>query len=321
MAEQNSPIYCICRTRQGRAQDWVICVNKSGCKHYLARQKTDETCGGAVFHRNCLNVSEGIVIQKWCCPYCIYENAAMTTHKGFSKSDIENLLSKQENRTLVSVKADGNCLFRALSVAKFNTEVFHQEIRRVIFGFLYGVLFSSINKFCPLYWKSFKKITNREDCLINRIVMVFLPDLIHLSPSDPSFNARQIERYLQRMMNAAEVNDEPAVKFSKYGGSMELLIYSYLEKKVIWSFQRASNSAEIFHWQLATTYGPVLHSDAVKDPNYLTLHYDYDVKNPVGSHFNCIVNGMKNPPPNPNIMYYRNIALPKLENRNEVIVL
>lgn len=50
-------------------------------------------------------------------------------------STIEQLLASQ-NRKLIQIKGDGNCLFRALSLVVYGSEMYHSKIRELLVNFV-----------------------------------------------------------------------------------------------------------------------------------------------------------------------------------------
>ena len=91
-------------------------------KHCKERKAIDEASGGDWFHKLCLGIRPKAKISNMKNFQC---------HKCDPLSQLKKSLSN-ENRYIVEIGMDGNCMYRALALDKFGDQERHEEIRNIL---------------------------------------------------------------------------------------------------------------------------------------------------------------------------------------------
>ena len=103
--------------------------------------------------------------------------------------------------------------------------------------------------------------------------------------------------------------DNNKVALSKYGGMLELAIFSYLTGKIAWILQNYDHHGNTFHrWTASCSPRKMTQKEMDFSKEYCTFIY-YSESNTINSHYNCIINDIGIGPPSRYFEYKHGIKL------------
>ena len=279
-------IYCHCRisnemhNKKINSQDFVGCDMKSNCTSLYKRLEENKVLGGDWFHQKCVKLERLPDKDKdeyWYCSTLCKQSACL----------------KNEFREIVPVKPDGNCLYRALALCKYNNADSHTKIREEICDKLINLAQCETYKdrWNLEFWKSDQAEnlikTNSDAYLIYSLVKIF-----HLDFVDPKFEKRTItehlKAYAERKRSIVTKADSSDEKLFKYGANIELLVFACSNELNVWIFQ--NNSEDVFSWHFAASNLFRNFEQNLAQRKYVTLYFRRDKLSQINNHYNFIKN-------------------------------
>ena len=132
--DDKSEIYCIClNEKDGK---FIGCENKTNCNSYIERKQALGVEGGDWFHMECLNIKSFPKKRKWFCSNC--KNVKpIAVLKPLSLLKRELALN---NRKIIDVDGDGNCLFSCLAYFKYGYKNLHDMMRKYLYNKLVEIV-------------------------------------------------------------------------------------------------------------------------------------------------------------------------------------
>ena len=290
---QMESIYCICKGTQENTdeEDLIGCKNESAsCVSYRMRLREQNATGGDWFHKVCigLNVSLDTTALDWACPKCdpLYSSLMVS---------LFNI-----NRILKIIRGDGNCLYRALAYDKYGDAERHPEIRTDICMKLLELRESSqYETMWGPYHDRDDNIRLSEHQLVRDLARNFRAEFG--VGEDDIISAEVVKAYVERKKFPAESFERGETAFPKYGTTIELAIYSLMEKKSVWYLTRDPKDATKYRWIFALGYtGVNSYEHNLKHSLCTTLLYENLSGNTDLAHYNVITPVKKLPPPKEN---------------------
>ena len=215
-----------------------------------------------------------------------------------ARPELEHSL-RLENRKIVYILANGNCLFRSLSYCLYFTESKHTEIRRNIQQELLSLL--NDDKYNSIWdCEETQSMTLSSEDLVfaDTIKKAYLyGDAMEPSMTSASVRKNMIS-YANSMMEPALPTDDSDTRLAKYGGGLDMLIFSKLYRKTIWRLQK---NEEEFRWYIASK---------CDSDEFVTVFYTWSGGSGRGNHYDAIVpldlpvGSSSQIPPSSNIAYF-----------------
>ena len=156
---------------------------------------------------------------------------------------------KEENREIVKIVGDGNCLYRCFSYIEYGTEDRHQDIRKLISDSLSKIVNEPNNlvKLSPDYWLQERKNMTEEDNIIR--ILFLLCDLSGMNKDEILPFLNNVSLKISVMAPPNDNNDD---RLKKYGGTLDIIIFSYITQKCLYTLQNIPDKKNSYKWHLTS---------------------------------------------------------------------
>ena len=286
-------IYCFCNTDKN--DDFVGCDKSKSCLSYKKRLSETGCHGGDWFHASCIGLTSSLrPTDSWFCDLC-HPQSNLLTHLF------------NEDREIIKVSPDGNCLYRCLSIFSFGTPNKHRYIRDNINDTLKKLFFSEkySKKWVTQELDTDLFLRTTDEKLVRHIAKYNFMSF-DLPKNEIEITEDMRSKYLQSKSQPARKSDSIEIIRSRYGTEIEIMLYSYIEKKSVWILEvNNSTKPTYYKWHLAASYfGKNDYYENVKSKNYCCLLYSNPSGNSDYAHYDAIINKKQSlPPPFDDVTY------------------
>ena len=224
---------------------------------------------------------------KWFCPECNLANKPELQES----LKILNQALINENKEIIPVRGDGNCMFRALALVKYNDEKMHFIIRKEISN---GLIELINNDYYKHFWDSkfWDCEANQNLCysdssanLIYSIVMLKVGNY----DFDGSICSRSVKAWLREYAIQLKIPALPyhgsKVLKNKYGNDLDQWSYACFNKVDVWNLQKCD---KFYMWTLACPCFKKRLKDSI-EVDFCALFFEFIGSQSMSNHYKTIV--------------------------------
>ena len=226
---------------------WVGCRYRSFCLSFQKRLGLTGKKGGDWFHSSCVGVVQRHrKNEHWVCSLCSNEHPSelarvarqkqqdrkecQESKSGSALSFLKKELDK-ENRKVVKIVGDGNCLFRSFACMMYGNQEFHATVRSQMCLKLNEIYDKFEGRWSVATCPSGPELLNNEAYFVFKLVHWFSSEVDAKCVDSEEVTKEQMMAFINLKKTPHSSQDHGK---AKWGGLLELHLHALVNRKNVW---------------------------------------------------------------------------------------